>query len=123
LATANGLIGPAVGTAVPNAGRTTVLALAAGVSPPLCWLSRQPMEPVGRNTFRAGGTATIDLALSKTFALKERYRLAWKIESFNTANRANLGVPARILKGPRSDRLFRTITPNRTLRIEATFAF
>jgi hypothetical protein len=123
LATTNGLIGPAVGTAVPNAGRTTVLALAPGVSPAALLARSGDEGAVGRNTFRAGGIATIDLALSKTFALKERYRLAWKIESFNTANRANFGVPVRILEGPAFGQAVRTIIPARTLQIAGTFAF
>jgi len=123
LATTNGLIGPAVGSTVPNAGRTTVLALAPGVSP-AALLAKPPADgAVGRNTFRAGGIATIDLALSKTFALRERYRLAWKIESFNTANRANFGVPVRILEGPAFGQAVRTIIPARTLQIAGTFAF
>jgi hypothetical protein len=123
LATTNGLIGPAVGIADPNAGRTTRLALAPGVIPAALLAKDGTDGVIGRNTFRAGGMAAVDLALTKTFDFKERYRLAWKIESFNTANRANFGVPVRILEAPAFGQAVRTIGTNRMLQVSATFAF
>ena len=122
LATTTGLLGPAVGRSISGASRTTLLALAPGVSP-ASLLATKGDGAVGRNSFRAGGMASIDLALSKTFAFRERYRLAWRVESFNSANRSNFGVPVRILEAPAFGQAFRTVTPNRTLQIGGTFDF
>jgi hypothetical protein len=46
-----------------------------------------------RNTYRAPGIATVDLAVNKTFTLSERHKLEFRGEFFNLFNRTHLGIP------------------------------
>ena len=48
---------------------------------------------VGRNTGRGFDFASLDLRLSRTFKLTERFNLQFLAEGFNVLNRANFGVP------------------------------
>jgi len=123
LATTNGLLGAGVGRPISGTSRTTLLSLAPGTNPAALLAPPGSDGIVGRNTFRAGSISSIDLALSKTFAFKERYRVAWRLESFNTANRSNFGIPVRILESPAFGQATRTATPNRILQIAGRFDF
>jgi hypothetical protein len=55
---------------------------------------------VGRNTFRAAGISSLDLALEKQFSFKESQRMLLRIEAFNIFNCVNFGIPVRILGAP-----------------------
>lgn len=46
-----------------------------------------------RNTYRAPGTATVDLAVNKSFAIREEHKLEFRSEFFNLFNRTQLGFP------------------------------
>jgi hypothetical protein len=48
---------------------------------------------VGRNTGRGFDYASLDLRLSRRFALGERANLETIVEGFNVLNRANLQLP------------------------------
>jgi hypothetical protein len=48
---------------------------------------------VGRNSLYGPHVFNADLALAKTFAITERFRLQFRAESFNAFNHANLGQP------------------------------
>jgi hypothetical protein len=53
---------------------------------------------LGRNTLIGPGSATVDLMVSRRFALGEHGRhVQVRLEAFNVLNRANFGVPARQL--------------------------
>ncbi len=45
---------------------------------------------VGRNSFRDAGNWNLDLGLNKNFQINERYRLQFRLETYNTFNHANL---------------------------------
>jgi hypothetical protein len=81
------------------------------------------VHAVGRNTFRAGGLYNLDLAVSKALSLKERYRMLWRLEAFNSFNHAAFGIPVRILEAPAFGQAVRTIAPNRMLQITGRFDF
>jgi Carboxypeptidase regulatory-like domain len=66
---------------------------------------------VGRNTFRGGGLAEIDLAVSKAFRFDAQRRLLLRADFFNLLNRANFGVPARLLDAPGFGKAVNTVTP------------
>src|SRR5262245_4165355 len=66
---------------------------------------------VGRNTFRGGGLAEIDLAVSKAFRFDAQRRLLLRADLFNLLNRANFGVPARLLDAPGFGKAVNTVTP------------
>ena len=63
-----------------------------------------PLRPrngaVGRNTFRAAGIASLDLALTKQFPLSSSANLDLRVEAFNLFNRTHFGIPIRILEAP-----------------------
>jgi hypothetical protein len=51
---------------------------------------------LGRNTFRAQGVATVDLVLTKRFAISERQNLQFRAEAFNLMNRTHFGIPVLV---------------------------
>src|SRR5262245_7474443 len=51
----------------------------------------QSLNP--RNTYRAPGIATVDLALNKVFTFSERHKLEFRSEFFNLFNRTHFGIP------------------------------
>jgi outer membrane receptor protein involved in Fe transport len=55
---------------------------------------------IGRNTFRARGIGTLDLAIHKIFRFSETANLEFRSEFFNFLNRTHYGVPVRILEAP-----------------------
>ena len=78
---------------------------------------------VGRNTFRAAGISTLDLALTKTFPVRERTNVLLRAEAFNAFNRTNYAIPVRILEAPAFGTSVATSTPNRILRLALKFQF
>jgi hypothetical protein len=46
-----------------------------------------------RNTYRAPGIATVDLAVNKVFTLSDRHKLEFRSEFFNLFNRTHFGIP------------------------------
>jgi hypothetical protein len=46
-----------------------------------------------RNTYRAPGIATVNLAANKLFAFSERHKLEFRSEFFNLFNRTHFGIP------------------------------
>jgi hypothetical protein len=55
---------------------------------------------IGRNTFRAPGIASVDLAISKIFTFTEEANLEFRAEAFNFLNRTHFGIPVRFLEAP-----------------------
>ena len=78
---------------------------------------------VGRNSFRAGGLFTADLAIAKNWQLAATQRLALRLEIFNLTNRANFGIPARFLEAPGFGQATNTITPGRRAQIALKYLF
>jgi hypothetical protein len=52
-----------------------------------------PFGNVGRNSFRAPGFSQWDLAVNKTFAIREATKLQFRSEFFNVLNHTNFGIP------------------------------
>jgi Carboxypeptidase regulatory-like domain/Bacterial Ig domain len=77
---------------------------------------------VGRNTFRAPGIATIDLAINKDFKLGERQRLEMRVECFNIFNRTHFGIPVHQV-GPGVGRSVDTRLPARTIQFALKYSF
>jgi len=46
-----------------------------------------------RNTYRAPGIATVDLAANKHFTFRERHKIEFRSEFFNLFNRTHFGIP------------------------------
>ncbi|MBI1765147.1 MAG: carboxypeptidase regulatory-like domain-containing protein [Acidobacteria bacterium] len=77
---------------------------------------------IGRNTFRAGGLAVVDLAVIKQFQFAGR-KLGVRTEFFNLFNRANFGIPVRWLEAPGFGLATRTVTPARRIQFALKYEF
>jgi hypothetical protein len=49
---------------------------------------------LGRNVFEAPGFERVDMALTKLFQFRERFKLRFRMEAFNTMNHTNLNAPS-----------------------------
>lgn len=80
---------------------------------------------VRRNSFRAGSLWLINVALVKNFLFgaDNMKRLTFRMEVFNVMNRANYGVPDRILESPGFGRATYTVTPGRRIQFGLKFSF
>jgi hypothetical protein len=99
------------------------LRLAPGVSP------RDLLAPegfdgaVGRNTFRAPAVNTFDMSVTDILSFKDNNRLLLRVEFFNLFNRANYGIPVRILESPAFGTSVSTVTSPRTIQFAGKFQF
>jgi hypothetical protein len=78
---------------------------------------------VGRNTFRAPPVFSFDLSVTDTLTTQDHNRLVLRLEFFNLFNRANYGVPVRVLESPGFGRSLGTLIPPRSIRLMARFQF
>ncbi|MDX2029969.1 MAG: TonB-dependent receptor [Blastocatellia bacterium] len=78
---------------------------------------------VGRNTLRAPGTATIDLAIGKIFKFKDRHKFEFKAEIFNLFNRTHFGIPVHQLQFPSLGQSVDTRLPARTIQLVGKYSF
>jgi hypothetical protein len=78
---------------------------------------------VGRNTARGDGLVSLDLAVSKRFRFTERQNLEWRTEFFNLFNRANFGLPVRVIGAPGFGSATETVTPARVIQFALRYSF
>ena len=78
---------------------------------------------VPRNSFRAGSLMTFDLAISKAIQFSGSIRLVIRTELFNLSNRANFGIPVRLLEAPGFGRAANTVTPGFRLQLSLKLEF
>ncbi|MBI4752541.1 MAG: carboxypeptidase regulatory-like domain-containing protein [Acidobacteria bacterium] len=114
------------GILIQNQGRTRV-SLIPGLDPLTLVVPFNPLSPingqVGRNTFRAAGVATLDLALTKSLALPHQHTLGLRIEAFNLMNRTHYGVPVRVLESPAFGSSVTASVPARTIQFALRYLF
>ena len=90
---------------------------------------RALLAPVGqdgrisRNTFRAGNFLELDLALIKKFQFTSSQSISLRIDAFNFINRANFGIPVRVLEAPAFGRSTDTVTPGRRIQLALKYSF
>jgi hypothetical protein len=118
LNTTDGLI-----SGVVDGDRSVRLRLAPGVNASDLLARDGQSGAVGRNTFRAPSQFEIDLALTKFFNFNDRVRLSARAEIFNLLNRANFGIPVRILESPAFGKSTYTTTPPRTTQFAVKLSF
>ncbi len=70
---------------------------------------------VGRNTVRGDNFIDLDLSVSRTFKFGETKNLLLRAEFFNALNRANFGLPVRVIGAPGFGSAVDTVTPGRTI--------
>jgi hypothetical protein len=78
---------------------------------------------VGRNTFRAPGIATVDLAVSKRFRFTENQELQFRAEFFNALNRTHFGMPVHQVDFPAFGRAVNTLIPARIIQFALKYSF
>jgi len=78
---------------------------------------------VGRNTFRAGRIINTDFTLIKNFRVKEGHDLVLRAEAFNLLNRAQFGIPVRILEASSFGRAVNTVLPARQVQFALKYVF
>ncbi|MBM3734956.1 MAG: TonB-dependent receptor [Acidobacteria bacterium] len=59
----------------------------------------------GRNTLAGPGSYNLDSSLFRMFPIKERFKLQFRAEFFNTLNHANLGLPVANVSAPNVGRI------------------
>ncbi|HNJ43915.1 MAG TPA: TonB-dependent receptor, partial [Acidobacteriota bacterium] len=117
------------GLTIRDEGQTRIL-LAPGVSTTslLAIDGAQPLfnllnGSVGRNTFRAAGVASVDLALDKRFRIGENNAFSIRIEAYNLFNRTHFGIPVRILEAPSFGSSVNTSVSPRTIQFALKYTF
>jgi len=78
---------------------------------------------MGRNTVRGDGLINLDLSLNKVFRITETQSFDFRVESFNLMNRANFGLPARVLGAPGFGAAIDTVTPARVIQFALKYRF
>jgi carboxypeptidase family protein len=78
---------------------------------------------IGRNSFRGDNFRNLDLALTKRFRFTENQSLDFRTEMFNSLNRANYGLPVRILSAPGFGTSYETVNPARIIQFALKYSF
>ncbi len=78
---------------------------------------------IGRNTFRAGALAEVNLSVSKSFTLHKQVSAALRVDITNLFNHANFGIPVRLLEAPGFGQAVRTVTPNQRIQLGLKLTF
>jgi hypothetical protein len=76
-----------------------------------------------RNSFRAGNTLDLNVALMKKFEFSTSQSIALRIEVFNFLNRSNFAIPVRLLEAPGFGQATSTLTPARRVQLSVKYAF
>jgi hypothetical protein len=78
---------------------------------------------VGRNTVYGPGIQTLDLALVRSFVIRESARFEVRGEAFNAMNHSNFGTPNRFVNTPQFGTITEASTPGRELQVSARLSF
>lgn len=76
-----------------------------------------------RNSFRTGNILELDMSFARRFTVHDEQNLEVRFDVFNFINRANFGVPVRILEFPSFGRATDTVTPGRRIQIMLRYNF
>ena len=72
---------------------------------------------------RGDSFINLDLAFSKKFRFTEDQVLIFRTEIFNVLNRANFGLPIRVIGAPGFGSAVETITPARMIQFALKYGF
>ncbi|MBA2706065.1 MAG: carboxypeptidase regulatory-like domain-containing protein [Blastocatellia bacterium] len=78
---------------------------------------------IGRNSFRAGNLLDLNLAVIKKFAITSSQGVMLRVDIFNFLNRANFGIPVRLLEAPGFGQATNTVTPGRRILLALKYSF
>jgi hypothetical protein len=77
---------------------------------------------LGRNALRSPGLVNVDFSLSKSFAIRERYRFQIRAEAFNALNHTNPLAPVADVRNSNFGRILATAEARR-MQLNARFTF
>ena len=78
---------------------------------------------IGRNSFRAGNLLDLNVAVIKKFAVTNSQGVILRIDILNFLNRANFGIPVRLLEAPGFGQATNTVTPGRRIQLALKYSF
>jgi hypothetical protein len=78
---------------------------------------------VGRNTIYGPGMQTLDIAMTRSFAVVDRMRLEMRAEAYNALNHSNWGTPNRFVNTPQFGSITEATTPGREFQLSARLSF
>jgi len=78
---------------------------------------------VGRNTVTGDGYVDLDMSVNKSFRLNEGRAITLRTEFFNLLNRANFGLPIRVISAPGFGSAVDTVSPARIIQFGLKFIF
>ncbi|HMD71917.1 MAG TPA: carboxypeptidase regulatory-like domain-containing protein [Bryobacteraceae bacterium] len=78
---------------------------------------------LGRNTVYGPGMQTMDIAMTRSFAIAERVRLETRAEAYNALNHSNWGTPNRFVNTPQFGSITEATTPGREFQLSARLSF
>ncbi len=78
---------------------------------------------VGRNTVRGDTFINLDMVFSKNFKFTESQNLEFRTEVFNILNRANFGIPIRVIGAPGFGSSVDTVNPARVIQFALKYKF
>ena len=82
-----------------------------------------PANTIGRNTFRGDSFIDLDMGLNKNFRFNENQNLQFRAEFFNLINRANFGLPIRVIGAPGFGSSVDTVNPARIIQFALKYQF
>lgn len=94
-----------------------------GVQPGTDFLTFIGDGVVGRNIARGDGFVSLDTAFSKVFAFSDTQNLQFRTEVFNLFNRANFGLPIRVIQNPGFGSAVDTAGPARIIQFALRYSF
>lgn len=106
-----------------TAGRRSQLFVFPGTDPFSLLAAPGTDGAVGRNTFRALGILTLDLAAARRLRVRDTDAFVIRAEVFNFFNRTHFGVPVRILESPGFGTSVSTALPARTVQVVLKYVF
>jgi hypothetical protein len=109
------------GLRVNNDGRQPITVQTTNITSLLAAAGRDGQ--IGRNTFRAGGLFEFDLAVSKAFVFSGSRKIVLRADFFNLFNRANYGIPVRLLEAPGFGKAVSAVTPGLRVQFSLKFEF
>ena len=65
----------------------------------------------------------MDASITKPFAIRENQSILLRVDLFNFINRANYGIPVRLLEAPGFGQATNTVTPSRRLQFALRYSF
>jgi len=78
---------------------------------------------IGRNVFRAANIISVDVSLSRKWQIRGSQNLLFRMDVFNLPNRANFGIPVRLLEAPGFGEAVDTVTPGRRIQFGLKYSF